>query len=111
MIDGRRRERHTLSKHVLCYKCDQIQGYHVKAPFMIEIHDISYGGLGIYTDNRLYKDLHLYFRLDTDGDIREFKVKVMWSKYEDEHYSSGVQFVDVVKEDIIFLHKIVHPLE
>jgi len=111
MLEDRRRDRHKFIKHVLCYKCDQVPEKHVKVPFLIEIHDISYGGLGIVTDYRMYKDMVLYFRLDIDDLRREFAVQVKWCKYEEGRFSSGVEFQDVVKDDIIFLHRIVHPLE
>jgi hypothetical protein len=109
--EHRRRERHTYDKHVLCYKCVSSNPmYKIKVPFLFVIQDISYGGMGISTDKKLYVGSVMAFRLDTAEGNREFKVMVKWSKYYSGKYVSGLQFIEVVKEDIIFLHQIVNHL-
>jgi len=108
----RRRERYHFDKHVLCYKCFSSNAkLKTKVPFLFVIQDISYGGIGITTDQMLHPDSVMNFRLDASEGNREFKVIVKWSRFNNDQYVSGLEFVDVVKEDILFLHKIVNHLK
>ena len=108
MSEGRLRERHEFGKHILCYRCDS--STHIKVPFVFEINDISYSGLGIHANVLLSPDSIMYFRIDTLDMKREFRVQVKWCKYNGAIYVAGVQFMDVKKEDIIFLHEIIKRL-
>lgn len=109
--EHRRRKRHIFDKHVLCYKCVSPNTRHkTKVPFLFVIQDISYGGMGIISDQMLYSDSVMTFRLHALDNTHEFQVKIKWSRFQNQQYVSGLQFVDVVKEDIIFLHKLVKNL-
>ncbi len=108
----RRRARHIFDKHVLCYKCVTSNPMHkTRVPFVFIIQDISYGGLGIATDQMLHPDSVMSFRLDASDGNREFSVKVKWSRFNGERYVSGLEFLELVKEDIVFLHQIVNKLQ
>lgn len=108
MSENRIRDRHVFDKHILCYRYDSETP--IKVPFVFEINDISYSGLGIQTNVFLKPDSILYFRMDINNIQHEFKVKVVWCKYNGIAYLSGVTFLDVRKEEIIFLHEIIKRL-
>lgn len=106
------RERKEFHKHILCYNCETPhRDKKVKIPFVFEVNDLSYSGMGIASAHILFQGTKLFFRLDIDETRREFCVKVIWSKYNGYQYVSGVQFLDVKREDIIFLHLILRDLK
>jgi hypothetical protein len=107
LTEARRRERKEFHKHILCYRADlPSNAMNIKIPFVFEVHDISYSGMGIFTSVMLFPGTEMFFRLDSDDIKREFHVKVVWCKYNGYQYTSGIQFLDVTREDIIFLHLI-----
>lgn len=110
-IDLRRRERYEYNKNILCFQCSNTGDHKVKIPFIIKIKDISYGGMKIACSQLLPKDSLISFRF-TENDIsRVFNIKIIWSKFNGEFFVMGTEFIDVVKEDIIFLFRMIRPLE
>ena len=103
-MEHRRRERLAISKHILCHHMDSEDlDHHVKYPFMFEVVDMSYGGMRILSEHLLLKNDLLYFKLNHDSLKRDFKVRVKWSQFKNNQYVSGLEFVDLTREDIIFL--------
>lgn len=103
-MEHRRRERLPLNKHILCHHIDSdLFNHHVKYPFMFEVVDMSYGGMKIISEHLLLKNDILYFKLNHDLLKRDFKVRVKWSQLSQDQYVSGLEFIDLTREDIIFL--------
>lgn len=110
--ENRLRERHVYNKYILCYKCYNYDpSSKPKVPFVFNVTDISFGGMGITTEQRLSVGTVLSFRLSEDELSRVFTVEVIWCKESSNIYKLGVEFKDIVKEDIIFLHTIVKGLD
>ena len=106
--EKRRRERKEFEKHILCFKCELASGMpKIKIPFLFQVKDISYSGMKIQTNNILYPDAKLYFKFDADVQHREFCVRVVWCRFSGSEYISGIEFQDLTKEDILFLHMII----
>lgn len=109
--NNRLRQRHQYKHHVLCYRCEADSlDEKPKVPFVFEITDISYGGMGITTENLISPGCLLYFTLNAGASKREFSVQVKWCRYTGYNYTMGVAFRDVIREDILFLYQIVSRL-
>lgn len=107
MSENRLRERHELGHHGYCYYCSDPN---TKVPFAFEITDVSYRGMGIHTNQDLLTESILYFRFSHNNVLKELKVQVKWVKHNGYLYASGVEFIEVVKEDIVFLHALIKHL-
>lgn len=107
MTNNRLRERFEFGKHGYCYYCSAPQ---VKVPFVFEINDISYKGIGILSNQALIPETILFFRFGYHEEVKEFQVRVKWSKKDGYAYTSGLEFINIVKEDILFLHSIIKKL-
>lgn len=109
--EKRLRDRHEYLKNVLCYSCKS--DHQVKVPFIFEIENISYGGMLIELANMLHFGDIISFNINHEYENHHFKGKVVWTKYNVEGglYFSGIEFQDIRKEDIIFLHKIISHID
>ena len=106
--ENRRRERFELKYNILCFKCcDPVNSVATIIPFLFHIVDISYGGLGISSEHRLHSDSILTFNMKNKFGLRELNVEVKWCKFVDGVYRSGVHFINLTYEDIIFIDEIV----
>ena len=106
--DVRHRERFEFKNNILCFKCKQKdQILTTKVPFLFNIIDISYGGLGISCNQRLNIESILTFNFKSQFDLRELNVEVKWCKFVNGKYRCGVHFVDLTYDDVIFLNQVV----
>lgn len=104
-MEHRRRERIELSENILCDGFTTKKENHlVKVPFVFEIKDMSYGGMKIKLDHLLLKHDRLAFQLTHASVHKRFTCEVQWSKIVRDGYVSGVQFLGLTREDVIFLY-------
>ena len=104
-MESRRRERVPLKENVICegYK-SKVEGHDIKTPFEFEIQDLSYGGMRIQLAHLLHKYDHLEFKLSYGRHQKYFVGEVQWCKIRKSNCVSGVQFVDLTRDDVIFLY-------
>lgn len=104
-MELRRRERVPLKEIVICegYK-SRIEGHVIRTPFEFEIQDLSYGGMRIQLEHLLHKNDHLEFKLSYDRHQKDFVGEIQWCKIRKNNHICGVQFVDLTRDDVIFLY-------
>lgn len=102
------RTRFEIANNILCFKIHEPTGkLATKIPVLINIVDISYGGLGIITKQKLNIGSVLSFNVKYKFELFELSIKIKWSKYIDNLYKSGGGYVNLKYEDLIFIDKII----
>lgn len=110
--EARGRDRFEFKNNILCFRCiDKKDSVKTKIPFLFSITDISYSGLGISCQYKLHENSVLTFNLKDKMESKELNVEVRWSKYDNGQYRSGVRFLDLTYEDVIFINEIVKKLK
>lgn len=106
-MENRNKNRHKYNKTILCFGCTNTGEYEVKLPFLVTVNNISFGGIGIEAKQFVPKGAIITFRLAEDEGSRKFDIEVRWVKYEDEIYHIGTKFINIVKEDVVFLFNMI----
>lgn len=110
--ESRHRNRLEYFKNIFCFKYLTSEGELVtRAPFLLSLHDISYGGIGLDSNAKLEIDHILVFNLEYKGIIREFKAQIKWCKLllssdRNANYRFGASFLDLTYDDILFMNEI-----
>lgn len=111
--EKRRRTRVNYNKRILCYEhISSLNGKksHLKKPILIKLEDISYEGLRISCDQILNSGDTLIFNLGHNKELARIVAEVKWCHYSSEDCQAGLRILNISRELILFLNKIIREL-
>ncbi|BEP29838.1 PilZ domain-containing protein [Helicovermis profundi] len=111
------RKRYEYKRNILSYECEKKDDILIKKqPCLISVSDISYGGLGIYCNKKLKRDMMLGIKVNNESVSRNFNLKVKWCKFNEltdnsSKFKVGLKFEDLTRDDIIFINEIIRKIK
>ncbi|MCH4890856.1 hypothetical protein EZV73_24970 [Acidaminobacter sp. JC074] len=112
--EKRQRTRFLYDKTILCYEHRDNKHKKVKKkPVVFKVKNISYSGMRIETLSKINEGDILVFNLKDGYEIRELKLEIVWSNfhYQDMEVQAGAKFIELKRDDVLFLHTIISKLK
>ncbi len=105
----RKRTRFDIRQSILCYKhiITKKDRQAPKAPFKIDVLNVSYSGLKLRTKRELHIGDVLMFNLQDGVHVKQFMLEVVWCKYDDGDFVAGLRFINLTKDMILFLNTMI----
>lgn len=107
--ENRIRSRSEFDYSVLSFRSYDKMG-NLKPSFLTKVNvaDISYSGIGILSDVKLEIGELLVINICYKGsDVLEYKGEIKWCDYQENQYHSGLAFMELTREHIELLDRII----
>lgn len=107
--NNRKRERVNFKYSVMSFKCmkNTDEKKICDKPLFLEVSDISYSGIGMSVNQKMEVGNHIMINLSDGMDKLEYDLIVRWCKGTVGRYKVGCEFVDLTKEKVYLLHRII----
>lgn len=80
---------------------------HPDVPILLEGLDVSYGGIGVRSSQKVLPNENLMISLSFKGVTSSFNVRVKWCKFYFTHYRVGLSFTNRDPHQFNFISRII----